>query len=96
MPVRVNVVVVPENCVLVDVVNSVEVVAVLLVAVKSLVTCRFAVANPESAPLVTTVIGYEPDSAFATVNEPVRLPPEIEHVWAPTPTPVNVQVVSLA
>ena len=77
-PVRVNVVVVAENCVAVDVPSRVEVVVVTLL-VTPLVTCREAAAKPESGPLVSTVTGYVPDAALATVNEPVRLPAEIEH-----------------
>jgi len=44
-----------------------------------LVTCREAEASPESPPLVTTDMVYVPEAALATVNEPVRVPSEIEH-----------------
>ena len=43
------------------------------------VTWSEAAATPESPPLVTTDMVYVPEAALATVNEPVRVPSEIEH-----------------
>ena len=64
-----------ENCVAVDVPKKVAVVVVA----RELMICREAVARLESAPPVITETVYVPDTALATVNEPVRLPAEIEH-----------------
>jgi len=72
----VKVVVAADNCVTVDVARKVAVVVVA----RLLVTCRGAPAAPESGPSVTTDTVYVPDvAALATLNEPVRLPSEIEH-----------------
>jgi len=71
----VKVVVVSDIFVAVDVASKVAVVVVA----RLLVTCREAEATPESPPLVTTDMVYVPEAALATVNEPVRVPSEIEH-----------------
>jgi hypothetical protein len=46
-----------------------------------IVTWKFAVAFPVSAPFVCAVTRYEPAATLATLNVAVRLPPAIEQLW---------------
>lgn len=71
----------------------VEVEVVLLIAEVTALTVRVAEGDsPEDAP---TMIVYTPATTLATINEPVRLPPEIVQVEAPTGLPDSEHPVSV-